>query len=145
MPTLYLEDWIIEKGNLPSLYHQKDGGCEAQVAKGNIKRAIQAGVQDCVGNGCRESIRTGLNAHELDVYVNPDWHDSAGGFADRHDQRRRFDGVGAQKTGERWNSGKWADMIAVDKNPLEDVRVLQDVKFVMKSGVVYKSGGIATQ
>ena len=36
-------------------------------------------------------------------------------------------------------AGKWADIIAVEKNPLEDVRVLQDVKFVMKAGVVYKS------
>jgi imidazolonepropionase-like amidohydrolase len=34
--------------------------------------------------------------------------------------------------------GKWADIIAVDKNPLDDVRVLQDVKFVMKAGIIYK-------
>jgi imidazolonepropionase-like amidohydrolase len=34
--------------------------------------------------------------------------------------------------------GKWADMIAVETNPLDDVKVLQDVKFVMKAGVVYK-------
>ena len=34
--------------------------------------------------------------------------------------------------------GKWADIIAVDGNPLDDVRVLQHVKFVMKAGVVYK-------
>jgi imidazolonepropionase-like amidohydrolase len=36
-------------------------------------------------------------------------------------------------------SGKWADIIAVETNPLDDVRVLQNVKFVMKAGVVYKS------
>jgi imidazolonepropionase-like amidohydrolase len=36
--------------------------------------------------------------------------------------------------------GKWADIIAVEKNPVEDVRVLQNVKFVMKAGVVYKDG-----
>jgi imidazolonepropionase-like amidohydrolase len=35
--------------------------------------------------------------------------------------------------------GKWADIVAVDKNPLDDVRILQNVKFVMKSGVVYKN------
>jgi len=29
---------------------------------------------------------------------------------------------------------------AVDGNPLSDVKLLQDVKFVMKSGVVYKGG-----
>jgi imidazolonepropionase-like amidohydrolase len=34
---------------------------------------------------------------------------------------------------------KFADMIAVDGNPLQDVRTLERVKFVMKSGVVYRS------
>jgi imidazolonepropionase-like amidohydrolase len=33
----------------------------------------------------------------------------------------------------------------VDKNPLDDVRVLQDVKFVMKAGVVYKDQGIGNR
>lgn len=35
--------------------------------------------------------------------------------------------------------GKWADLIAVDGDPLADVKLLQDVKFVMKAGTVYKS------
>ena len=34
--------------------------------------------------------------------------------------------------------GKWADVIAVEGDPLADVRTLQHVRFVMKSGVVYK-------
>lgn len=33
---------------------------------------------------------------------------------------------------------KFADIIAVDGNPLEDVTILEHVKFVMKEGVVYK-------
>jgi len=35
-------------------------------------------------------------------------------------------------------TGMWADVIAVSGDPLKDVRVLQSVEFVMKSGVVYK-------
>jgi imidazolonepropionase-like amidohydrolase len=35
-------------------------------------------------------------------------------------------------------TGLLADMIAVDGNPLEDIRQLENVKFVMKGGVVYK-------
>ena len=35
--------------------------------------------------------------------------------------------------------GKLADLIAVKGNPLEDVRVLQQVPWVMKGGVVVKS------
>jgi imidazolonepropionase-like amidohydrolase len=42
-------------------------------------------------------------------------------------------------------AGKWADVIAVDGHPLKDVRVLQHVSFVMKAGVVYKSGGSVVQ
>jgi imidazolonepropionase-like amidohydrolase len=34
--------------------------------------------------------------------------------------------------------GKWADIIAVDGDPLKDVRILQHVSFVMKGGIVYK-------
>ena len=36
--------------------------------------------------------------------------------------------------------GRYADMIAVDGDPLADVTVLQRVKFVMKGGVVVKGG-----
>ena len=34
---------------------------------------------------------------------------------------------------------KWADIIAVSGNPLDDVKVLEDVQFVMKGGIVYKN------
>lgn len=34
--------------------------------------------------------------------------------------------------------GKYADIIAVSGDPLEDIRVLENVKFVMKEGKVYK-------
>jgi imidazolonepropionase-like amidohydrolase len=34
--------------------------------------------------------------------------------------------------------GKWADIIAVPTDPMKDVRVLQQIPFVMKSGVVYR-------
>ena len=34
--------------------------------------------------------------------------------------------------------GKYADIIAVDTNPLDDISALLDVDFVMQGGVVYK-------
>ena len=39
-------------------------------------------------------------------------------------------------------TGKYGDVIAVDSNPLEDIRALQSVTFVMKEGVVYKNGSM---
>ncbi|HET8865000.1 MAG TPA: amidohydrolase family protein [Gracilimonas sp.] len=36
-------------------------------------------------------------------------------------------------------AGKYADIVATDKNPLDDVTTLESVSFVMKDGVVYKN------
>ena len=40
--------------------------------------------------------------------------------------------------------GRYADIIAVDGDPLKDVTVLEHVAFVMKGGVVYKANGVAS-
>ncbi|MHC4992285.1 MAG: amidohydrolase family protein, partial [Planctomycetota bacterium] len=37
-------------------------------------------------------------------------------------------------------AGKQADIIGVPPSPLEDVTVLQEVRFVMRGGRVYKRG-----
>jgi imidazolonepropionase-like amidohydrolase len=134
VPTLYLEDWMLEKGNLPVFYHQKMIDVSA-VAKSNIKHAMQAGVKIALGTDAAVYPH-GLNAHELDVYVNQ--LGMAPLTALQTATVNAADLMGwTAKTGSL-EVGKWADIIAVDKNPLEDVRVLQDVKFVMKAGVVYK-------
>jgi imidazolonepropionase-like amidohydrolase len=139
VPTLYLEDWMLEKGNLPPFYHQKMVDVSA-VAKSNIKRAMQAGVKIALGTDAAVYPH-GLNAHELDVYVNQ--LGMAPLAALRAATVNAADLMGwSAKTGSL-DAGKWADMIAVDKNPLDDVRVLQDVKFVMKAGVVYKNEAAA--
>ena len=36
-------------------------------------------------------------------------------------------------------SGYYADIIATDYNPLDDISTLQNIVFIMKNGVVYKS------
>ncbi len=41
--------------------------------------------------------------------------------------------------------GKYADIIAVDGDPLQDISTLEQVQFVMKDGKVYKSAGKSTQ
>jgi imidazolonepropionase-like amidohydrolase len=136
VPTLYLEDWMIASGHLPALYQQKMVDVSA-VAKGNIKRAMQAGVKIALGTDAAVYPH-GLNAHEVDVYVNQMGMTPLAALQSATVNAADLMGWSA-KTGSL-EPGKWADMIAVEKNPLEDVRILQDVKFVMKAGVVYKGG-----
>lgn len=38
-------------------------------------------------------------------------------------------------------TGKWADLIAVGSHPLDDIRTLEQVRFVMRGGIVYKRDG----
>ena len=38
--------------------------------------------------------------------------------------------------------GKYADIIAVSADPLNDVSTLENVQFVMKDGKVYKKNGV---
>jgi imidazolonepropionase-like amidohydrolase len=137
VPTLYLEDWQLEKGNLPPFYHQKMQDVIA-VAKNNIKHAMQAGVKIALGTDAAVYPH-GLNAHELDVYVNQLGMTPL--TALQTATINAADLMGWSKNTGTLEPGKWADIIAVDKNPLDDVRVLQDVKFVMKAGVVYKGPG----
>jgi imidazolonepropionase-like amidohydrolase len=137
VPTLYLEDWQIQNGHLPAFYHQKMVDVSA-VAKQNIKHAMQSGVKIALGTDSAVYPH-GLNAHELDVYVNQ--LGMAPLVALQTATINAADLLGwTAKTGTL-EPGKWADIIAVDKNPIDDIRTLQDVKFVMKSGVVYKQNG----
>lgn len=137
VPTLYLEDWMVEKGNLPALYHQKMVDVSA-VAKKNIKHAMEAGVKIALGTDAAVYPH-GLNAHELDVYVNQLGMSPLAALQSATVNAADLMGWSA-KTGSL-DPGKWADIIGVERNPLEDVRVLQNVRFVMKAGVVYKSDG----
>ena len=46
--------------------------------------------------------------------------------------------IGRSKDVGTIEAGKYADIIAVTGDPLQDVTVLQSVGFVMKGGTVYK-------
>lgn len=42
-------------------------------------------------------------------------------------------------------AGKYADVVVVSGNPLEDIALMKKVEFVMKAGTVYRQGGHATE
>jgi imidazolonepropionase-like amidohydrolase len=134
VPTAYLIDWAKQYANLPPLYAEKMKDVSG-VEKVNIHHAIQSGVKVALGTDAAVYPH-GLNAHELDVYVNQFGMSPLAalqtGTINAADLMGWADHVGTI------DPGKWADMIAIDGDPLKDVRILQHVNFVMKSGVVYK-------
>jgi imidazolonepropionase-like amidohydrolase len=137
VPTAYLIDWVQQYGKLPPFYLQKMKDVSA-VEKANAKKAIAAHVKIALGTDAAVYPH-GLNAHELDVYVNQFGLSPLAaiqtGTINAADLMGWTDKVGAL------DPGKWADIIAVAGDPMQDVKLLQHVSFVMKSGVVYKNEG----
>ncbi len=135
VPTSYLYDWYKDNDILPALYKQKMIDTTA-VARANHKRAIAAGVKVALGTDAAVYPH-GLNAHEFEVYVRD--YNMTPLASLQSGTINAADLMGwTAKTGSL-TPGKWADIIAVKGDPLKDIRVLQSVPFVMKSGVVYKS------
>jgi imidazolonepropionase-like amidohydrolase len=137
VPTLYLEDWMMEFGHLPPFYQQKMKDAIA-VAKPNIRRAYEAGVKIALGTDAAVYPH-GLNGHELEVYVR-----DLGMTPLAAIQSATLNAADLMNWTDKTGSldvGKWADIIAVDGDPLKDIKLVQDVKFVMKAGVVYKGVG----
>jgi imidazolonepropionase-like amidohydrolase len=134
VPTAYLADWMRESGHLPEFYAQKMKDVSAAM-KENHKRAIAAGVKVALGTDAAVYPH-GLNAHELDVYVNQ--YGMSPLAALQSGTLNAADLMGWQDRTGALDAGKWADIIAVDGDPLKDVRILQHVPWVMKSGTVYK-------
>jgi len=137
VPTLYLSDWFL--ANV-----EKTGASPELVAKGrevmpearkNVARAFAAGVK--VGFGTDAAVYPhGLNAREFAVMVKlgltPLQALQAATINDA-DLLGWPDKVGTLEP------GKWADVIAVDGDPLADVTTLERVKFVMKGGEVVRN------
>src|ERR1700689_4206438 len=134
VPTAYLIDWMQTNGHLPAFYQQKMHDVSA-VEKQNAIKAIKAGVKVALGTDAAVYPH-GLNAHELDVYVNQFGMTPLAALQtatlNAADLMGWTDKVGSL------DPGKWADVIAVKGDPLADVKLLQHVSFVMKAGVIYK-------
>ena len=137
VPTLYLVDWQREhaaEANLPE-FSRKKMELVSQMGKSNIKKAIEAGIK--IGMGTDAAVYPhGLNAHELAVYV------SLGMSPLQAIQTATIndaDLLGWSDKVGTIDPGKWADIIAVDGDPLQDITTLQRVKFVMKAGEVVKN------
>ncbi len=131
VPTTYLVDRI-DLDALPPLVRRKAEEV-LPLARRSLKRAIERGVPIAFGTDAGV-FPHGENAAELEVYVSLGMSELE---ALRTATVHAADLLGLDDRG-RLRPGMRADLIAVAGNPLDDVGVVRDVRFVMMGGRVVK-------
>ena len=124
------------KGDRPATSLVKAEEAAAAMAESH-KRAIKAGVKIAFGTDTGVS-RHGLNAQEFKLMVDAGMTPMAAIHAATV---AAADLLGRSANIGTLEKGKDADIIAITGSPLEDVTRLQNVGFVMRRGVVHKTGG----
>jgi len=137
VPTLYLMDWNREnmgQRHAPDYIVRKMQSVSA-VGQNNAKKAFAAGVKVAFGTDAAVYPH-GLNAHEFAVYVRLGMTPLQ---AIQTATLNASDLLGWSTKIGTIEPGKFADLVAVDGDPLQDVTTLERVKFVMKGGEVVKN------
>jgi imidazolonepropionase-like amidohydrolase len=137
VPTLSAGIFTMEKaeieGYYPAIVVPKAKEIGAKM-KGTFGKAYAKGVKIAFGTDCGVSPH-GENAKEFQYMVEAGMTPS--------DAINSATSVAAKllciddELGQIKN-GYIADIVAVEKDPLKDIKVLQDVSFVMKAGIIYK-------
>ena len=130
-------DWIIEQG--PRLGYSDEVLRKTEMTndaqRENFAKAVKAGVR--IAFGTDSGIYPhGMNARNLAFHVR---YGQTPAEAIRSATLTAAELMGwADRVGSV-TPGRYADLIAVDGDPLDDVTVLEDIPFVMKGGVVVES------
>ncbi len=132
VPTTYLVD-AIDLSALPPQVRAK-AETVLPLARESLRKAIVAGVKIAFGTDAAVYPH-GDNAREFGVLVELGMSPID---AIRSSTTVAADILGVSDRG-RIAEGTFADLIAVPGNPLEDIRVLEHVVFVMKGGEVFKN------
>jgi len=136
---IYNDDYILseyKRLNFPDKILAK----EREVGKAqreNFRRAVRAGVKIAFGTDAGVYPH-GLNARQFAVMVR---YGLTPMQAIQSATTSAADLLGWSDRVGSVTPGKYADLVAVDGDPLADIALLERVNFVMKGGVVYKSNG----
>ena len=137
VPTLYLGDWMIDNAGLTRLPPPLLAKAQEVIpaARKNIAHAFASGVKVAFGTDAAVYPH-GLNAHEFAVMVRLGLTPLQAIQAATLNAADLLGWSGKVGTLE---PGAWADIVAVDGDPVKDVTTLERVKFVMKGGEVVKN------
>ena len=133
---IYDEECIQEagrKGNIPKDFLQHDAEL-GQIQRDNFRKAVKAGVKMSFGTdaGVCPYDRSVRQFALMVKYGMTPMQAIQAATTSAADLLGHSDVVGSIKP------GRYADVIAVSGDPLQDVSVLEHVQFVMKDGKVYK-------
>jgi imidazolonepropionase-like amidohydrolase len=137
VPTLTTQEWTAAHagGKEMTPWAAAKAAAVSAAAKKNVTRAIAAGVKVALGTDAGVYPH-GLNGRELGIEVKLGMTPLQ---AIQSGTINAAELLGWSKTIGTIEPGKYADLIAVDGDPLADASTFEHVKFVMKGGVVYKN------
>lgn len=138
VPTIGAIDALVEKSKAMelTLKQMKARDTFLQGIQQVITQATSLGVKIASGFDASSPERQGRNADELVALTKRGMRPLE---VIRAATENAAELLGTQDNVGALEPGKYADLIAVDGDPLADITVLQDVKFVMKGGVVVKN------
>ena len=140
VPTIIAGRYVAEKATVPGYYPEQIAAKALQVGpviQKTAGRAYKAGVKLAFGTDAGVYPH-GQNAKEFEYMVEtgiPNAYALQAATVNAAALLKQSDNIGSLE------AGKFADVIAVKGNPLDDITLMKHVDFVMKAGVVYKEAG----
>ena len=137
VPTIMAGDWVAEKAKIPNFFptlvKPKAEKIGPQITS-TFAEAYKAGVKIAFGTDSGVSAH-GDNWQEFILMTNAGMSNEdalKSATIETAKLLRMEDQLGQIKP------GMFADIIAFQKNPIEDISIVENVSFVMKDGVIYK-------
>jgi imidazolonepropionase-like amidohydrolase len=140
---------------VPTLAHRSDRAIEARRKAGSSEFVLnkmkkiqpytketfqkfhQAGIKMALGTDTQIDPEMGTSAYELEIYVD---YGMTPMEAIQTATRNAAEAIGLERETGTLEIGKCADILAVEGNPLQDIRILQDkrrIQIVMKEGKIF--------
>jgi imidazolonepropionase-like amidohydrolase len=125
------------RGAIPMEFIEHDADL-GRIQRESFRKAVQAGVKLAFGtdSGVCPYGQSGLQFAYMVKYGMTPMQAVQAATSSAADLIGKSDEIGSIKP------GKFADIVAVAGDPLQNIRLLENVSFVMKEGKVYKSGGL---
>ena len=143
VPTIIAGDFVAQKAKVPGYYPPQVAAKAAAIGPlilGTAGRAYKAGVKIAFGTDAGV-FPHGENAHEFELMVQAGMPPL---FTIQAATTHAAELLKHDKDLGSLSAGRFADVVAVPGNPVEDISLMKRVSFVMKAGVVYKQDGKAS-